>query len=170
MPNQDGDQDNFSDDLPTPPEHPLPEPDAIELDGFKLDVSHFLSKDYDDIATASIELPAIIEWVNCKLQSILEQKMLKSDEIDELEAKTYFYMVNGGWEDLGYAGKKTSHAIGLSIKLDTKVKAAKTDLAVISGWYLRLSNVMSSLQAKLELVRSAEATRRRIFDSQVTHQ
>jgi len=145
---------------------PIPEVPAIELDGFRLDVSFFLRKDYEDIATASIELPAIIEWVNCKLQALTEQRMRKEDSVKELEAEAWFYLQNGGWEDNNYAGRKNAHALLMGCRLDPKVKKARNELATLSGWTQRLYNVMTSLQAKLELVRSAEATRRRIFDSQ----
>lgn len=149
---------------PTPP--PLPTPDPIELDGFKLDVNYFVSKDYDDIASAAQELPPVIEWVNCKLQSLTEQKLLKDDEVKEMEAETWFYLQNGGWEDNNYAGRKNAHALLMGCRLDPRVKKAKQELAVLTAWAQRLYNVMASLQAKLELVRSAEATRRSIFDSE----
>ena len=145
---------------------PIPTVPAIELDGFRLDVAYFLRKDYEDIATASIELPAIIEWVNCKLQALTEQRIRKEDSVKELEAEAWFWLQNGGWEDNNYAGRKNAHALLMGCKLDPKVKKARSELATLSGWTQRLYNVMTSLQAKLELVRSAEATRRRIFDSQ----
>jgi hypothetical protein len=145
---------------------PLPRIDAIELDNFRLDIDHFLSKDYDDIATASIELPAIIEWINCKLQSMTEQKLRKEDEVKESEADSWFYLVGGGWEDQNYGGRKNAYALLMGVRLDSKVKKAKQELAVLTAWTQRLYNVMTSFQAKLELVRSAEATRRHVFDSQ----
>jgi hypothetical protein len=145
---------------------PIPEVPSIELDGFRLDVSYFLRKDYEDIATASIELPAIIEWVNSKLQSLTEQRMRKEDSVKELEAEAWFWLQNGGWEDNNYAGRKNAHALLMGCRLDPKVKKARGELATLAAWTQRLYNVMTSLQAKLELVRSAEATRRKIFDSQ----
>ena len=145
---------------------PIPKANAIELDGFKLEVNYFLSKDYEDIATASVELPAIIEWVNGKLQSLTEQRIHKEDEVKELEAEAWFYLQTGGWEDHNYAGRKNAHALLMGCRLDPKVKKSKHELAILTAWTQRLYNVMTSLQAKLELVRSAEATRRKIFDSQ----
>ena len=145
---------------------PVPKVEAIELDNFRLDVNYFLSKDYEDIATASTELPAIIEWINSKLQSMTEQKLRKEDEVKELEADTWFWLVGGGWEDRNYGGRKNAYALLMGVRVDPKVKKAKQELAVLTAWTQRLYNVMTSFQAKLELVRSAEATRRHIFDSQ----
>jgi hypothetical protein len=145
---------------------PIPKVEAIELDNFRLDINYFLSKDYEDIATASTELPAIIEWINSKLQSMTEQKLRKEDEVKELEADTWFWLVGGGWEDRNYGGRKNAYALLMGVRVDPKVKKAKQELAVLTAWTQRLYNVMTSFQAKLELVRSAEATRRHIFDSQ----
>jgi hypothetical protein len=152
-------------DEPTAPQ--LPDITPIELDGFRLDVHYYLVKDYEDIASASIELPAVTEWINSKLQSLTEQKLKKEDQVKELEAEAWFYLTAGGFEDLHYGGRKNAHALLMGTRLDPKVKKAKNELATLAAWCQRLYNVMTSLQAKLELVRSAEATRRRIFDSQI---
>lgn len=145
---------------------PIPNVGAIELEGFKLEVGYFLTKDYDDIAAASTELPAVIEWINCNLQSLTEQRLLKEDEVKEDEAAAWFWLQNGGWEDMNYAGRKNAHALLMGVRLEPKVRKAKQELAVLTAWTQRLYNVMTSFQAKLDLVRSAESTRRRIFDSQ----
>jgi hypothetical protein len=144
----------------------IPQLDPITLDNFSLDVNHFLRKDYEDIALASIELPPIVEWINCKLMSLTEQKLKKEDEVKELEAKAWFYLNDGGWEDRDYKGRKNAYALLAASRLDSGVKQSKAELATLVAWCQRLYNVMTSFQAKLDLVRTAEATRRRIFDSE----
>lgn len=146
----------------------LPKCGPIELDDFKLDVNYYLTKDYEDIATAAQELPAIVEWINCKLQQMTEAKLRKEAEVKEAESEAWFYLLNGGFEDRNYAGRKNVQAVLMGVTLDPQVKKAKGELAVLTGWYQRLLNTMRSFQAKLELVRTAEATRRKIFASEDT--
>src|ERR1017187_1922153 len=130
----------------------IPNTSPIELDGTKLDVQFFLTKEFDDVAEASVELPAIIEWVSSKLQGIVEQKLRKENEIEKLQAKTWFDLLNGGFEDKNYVGKKTTYALTMALRLDENIIKAKDEVAVLTGWQQRLENLVWSLRSKMEIV------------------
>lgn len=143
----------------------LPKLEKIDIAGYSLDLDYYLTKDYEDISSASTEIPAVIEWLNTQLQYMIEQKMKLDDEVKEFEASAYFNLQNGLWEDMHYVGKKTSYALSLAMRLDPKVKKSKQDLALYTGWVTRIQNLIYSFQAKLDLVRTAEATRRALLSS-----
>jgi methionine salvage enolase-phosphatase E1 len=143
----------------------LPNLDVIELNGFRLDLDYYLKREYEEIGLASVELPAIIEWLNAQLQVMIEQKIMAEDGIKEAEAKAWFDLQNGVWEDMHYAGKKTAHALVLAVNLNEKVKEAKKNYAIYAGWVTRLQNVIYGFQSKLDITRSVEATRRGVLAS-----
>lgn len=126
---------------------------------YKLNLDHWLAREYDDIGHAAAELPAIIEWVNAQLQTVTEAKIIKKHEIKEAEARAFFALRRGEFPDDG--GKKTDAAITHAIALDEEVMEVHRSFAILSAWSQRLSNLLFSLQAKLDLVRSTEATRRK---------
>lgn len=156
--------DDEDDQLPDE-EHIIPSIGKIELDGTTLDIDYFLKSSYDEISRASTELPAIIEWINEQLQSIIEEKMIVKQEIKEAEATAFFELTNGGFEDR-YHGKQTATAISMAIALEPTVKKIHRRFAVLSGWASRLQSLQYSLTAKLDLVRSTESTRRKVYDAE----
>jgi hypothetical protein len=129
--------------------------DGVE---YKLDLDHWLSREYDDIGHASSELPAVIEWVNAQLQSVAESKIVRKHEIKEAEARAYFRLRR---DELPDGAKKTETSIAHAVALDEEVTEIYREFAVLSAWSQRLINLLFSLQAKLDLVRSTEATRRK---------
>jgi len=140
----------------------------LELDGQKLDISYYLSHDYDDISAAANELPSVIEWINERHSALMEAKLVKKAEIDEAEATAYFALNGAGDDNFegNYAGKKTEASLAHAVAIDPAVKRAKREYANISAWTTRLAGLMNSLQSRLELLRSSEATRRKVFDEQ----
>lgn len=145
-------------------ESKIPQLESLQFEDFSLDLNHFLGYDYDDISSASVELPPVIEWVNSKLQSLVEQKLVKEEEVKEVQAAVFFQLQAGLFEDRGYAGKRTAPALAHAVALEEDVKKVKREYANLVSWCQRLTQLIYSLQAKLELVRSSEATRRKVFD------
>lgn len=143
----------------------LPKLDPIILDGYKLDVQYFLCHEYSDIGEAAEELPAIIEWVNMQLQSVTEQMLQKKQEIKEVEAAAFFDLSNGKFAE-NYESKMTAAALDRAVVLEPDVRKVHKDYAILYGWVKRLGNLQFSLQAKLDLTRSSEATRRRLADGE----
>jgi hypothetical protein len=150
--------------MPTTPQLPTLEPLRLD-DDFQLDVNYFLRAEYTDIGQASAELPPIIEWVNSRLQGLVEAKLIKKQEIKEVEAEVYFELNDGLFvETYSSDVKQTAAAFDRAIARDPRVKAIHREFAVLAGWVQRLTNLQFSLQSKLDLVRSTEATRRRILE------
>lgn len=138
----------------------LPKIPPIELGDHKLDVEHYVRKEYLDIADAAVELPSVIEWLNWQTQVHIERKMTTKAALEREEAQVYFDLKGGGFERNGYGHKATEESLKRAIDLDEKVIQLKEDLAIYTALVERLYRVQQSLQFKLELVRSSEATRR----------
>jgi hypothetical protein len=148
--------------MPETHEVRLPRLRPIELDSYILDLEYFLRQDYADIGQAAEELPAIAEWVNEQLQSITEQRLIKKQEIKEVEASAYFDLKRGAFAERDYSGTMTEGALQQALVLEGAVKQVHREHAVLVGWHKRLTNLQFSFQSKLDLIRSTEATRRRL--------
>ena len=55
-----------------------------------------------------------------------------------------------------------------AVHLEDSVVKVHESYAVLYGWVRRLQNLQMSLQSKLELIRSTEATRRRLVENTET--
>jgi len=137
----------------------LPFLESINLQGYDLKIDLYLKKDYSDISVASEELPALIEWVNTLVQVYTEEKLIKKQEIKEIEARAY----NRLEADPNFTGKKTDTNLTRQTVLQEDVMKAHRRFARISGWTARLINLQIALQSKLDLVRSTESTRRKVY-------
>lgn len=143
----------------------LPKLDTIKLGGYELDVGHYLCREYTDISEAAEELPAIIEWVNIQVQDLTEQLIQKKQEIKEVEAAAFIDLSGTTFVEK-YSIKQTSAAVERAIHLEEPVKRVHREYSVLKAWVNRLTNLQFSLQAKLDLTRSSEATRRRLADGE----
>jgi len=141
----------------------LPTLGSLDFGHEAINLDYYLKSAYDDISQASQELPAIIEWVNEQLQPYVEEKLRLKQNIRETEARVYFELLDGAFEEL-YHGKKTSAAIERAVALDSRVNDLYERMARVVGWVARLQSLQDSLAAKLDLVRSSESTRRRVSD------
>lgn len=142
----------------------LPKLGAIELGGYALDIDYFLKTDYQGGHHASKEIPSVIEWVNSELQIAIEQKILTKQSLKKAEGAAFLDLRGALWERRGYAGKQTETAIEAAIHQEESVRKAHEDFAAASGLVSRLHNTIISLQAKLDLVRTTEATRRAMVE------
>jgi len=144
----------------------LPTLRHITLGDYSLNVSHYLTKEYVDISEAAAELPAIIEWINEKLQEMIESRELAKCELKRREAAAFFdFRKNGFDEDEGLSGKPTDKAVEYAIELQESVKEANENLAVLEGWVSRLKNQLETFRVKFDLIRSTEATRRKDYET-----
>lgn len=142
----------------------LPNVPALVLDDFKLDVTYYIQKEYIDIAEAAVELPSIIEWLNYQTQLNDEQKMRASAALERREAEYFFQLKDGEYQHRGYGDKPSIEALKMAVALDDTVVQLKDDIAIYDALVDRLRNLQRSLMAKLDLVRSSEATRRRLVE------
>ena len=144
-------------------DHTLPELGTIDLGSeFSLNLDTFLKHPYEEIGEAAVELPAIIEWTNQQLQWIIEQKGVKKQELKTVRARAFVQLKNGGAQEQ-IPGKVSEQAIEQLIELDPEVIRINEELSKVLGWSSRLSNLLYVLQAKLDLVRSTESTRRKLI-------
>lgn len=148
----------------------LPLLSEVELQGYTLDVDFFLKKDYDDIGSASQELPALAEWINMMVQYYAEERIIAKHEIKEAEAKAYFRISSDGEFTVDgvttLIAKKTEALVARAVDIDPDVMKAHRRYARLSGWVTRLQNLQLSFQSKLDLVRSTESTRRAVFTNE----
>ncbi len=142
-----------------------PNLEKIQLAGFSLDVDYYLTESYDDISVAMEELPPVLEWINERLSSLIEQRGVKSQELKTVEARVYMSLKQGGLGELYPGVKPTEEAVKHAINLDKSVIRVNDEYSVVDGWVNRLRGIQSSFSAKLELLRSSEATRRRVFET-----
>jgi hypothetical protein len=142
----------------------------LDLNGsqFSLDLDQYFGHEYGDIGEASTELPAILEWVNSQLHVLTERKIIVKQEIKEAEARAFFDLKEGLFESQGLAGKTTDASVSMAVCLQPSVKDSYREYATLCGWSQRLQNLMNELQLKIDLIRSTEATRRKLTDDSET--
>jgi hypothetical protein len=137
----------------------LPPLDPITIDGFTLDVNHYLTEPYDDIGQASIELPTILEWINTKRQNMYVLEANIKQQIEKHESKLFLRYCSDGV-------KRTAKHIDYMLCDDEDIAALQSDLNETRGWNLRLENLGTIIRQKIDMLRSAESTRRRIFEQE----
>ena len=142
----------------------VPKLKPLELDGQQVDLNYFLNTDYVDASTAGVELPGVIEFINENYQYFIEQKVRQKGVLERARAKAYFDLKGGLWESRGLAGKFSEAGADKAVELDEEVIAALETYAIFSGYVARLPNMMQTLQAKLGITRTVEATRRAMME------
>lgn len=131
--------------------------------GATIDLDYYFSQEYTDIQQAAQEIPALIEWINAQMQSMYEERLNLDTLLAEARAKAYFDLRKGGLEQ-EYGGKPTEKALLFAIDLNDEVQDLERKLNISKAWVRRLNNLQLSLQTKLDLIRSSEATRRRLIE------
>jgi len=142
----------------------LPILKPIKLNGYTLDLKKILSTDWSDISLATTALPQYAEWINEQLHSMTENKLASEGDLRVARAEAYFRLRTGGLDRYGVA-KVTEAAVEHAVELDDRVREITSDLARLDGWCRRLSRLADTLCRQMELIRSSEATRRKIFDT-----
>jgi hypothetical protein len=137
--------------------------DKIVLDGETLDLNYYFTQEYSEIGQAAAELPNAIEWCNWKAQLFYEDKLNAEQALKVAEANAFIDLKKGLFEDL-YGFKPTDAALKHGVNKDEGVIAANKEYARCAGWVRRLTATQASLATKLDLIRSSEATRRRLVD------
>lgn len=126
---------------------------------YVLDIDAYIKDSYPDVSQAMEELPAIIEWLNEQRQIMKERMLIQKHTVKAVEGRVYFELRAGMFAEQ-YPLKMTESALEYAIPLDPRVEEAHRNLAVLIGHTERLTNSIMSLQLKLDMVRSTEATRR----------
>lgn len=137
--------------------------DVLELNGTKVDLNYYFTQEYTDIGQAAAELPNLIEWINWQLQLLYEDKLNAEQELKQAEADAFFDLKKGTFNDL-YGAKPTDKALQYAVYKDEGVIEAWRNYNRLAAWCRRLAALQNSLTTKLDLIRSSEATRRRLVD------
>jgi hypothetical protein len=141
---------------------PVPQLAKLKLGGETLDLDYFLTRVFDDVAQVTEELPAAICWLNWKRADAIQWEMIAERELKEAEATAYFELRNGGFEDKNYGGKMTDKAVTCATCLEPTVIASAKVYESRRAMRERIYGCVVALQARLDLVRTSEATRRRL--------
>jgi hypothetical protein len=137
--------------------------DIIEFDGEKIDLNYYFTQEYIDIGQAAAELPNLIEWCNWKTQLQYEDKLNAEQALAKAEADAFFDLKGGEFENV-YGYKPTDKSLAQAINRDEKVIEAWRELNRAAAWVKRFTALQNSLATKLDLIRSSEATRRRLVE------
>lgn len=139
----------------------LPTLANFTMEGYPLDLDYFLKTHYVSVQAATSELPPVIEWINGLLQTAIEKKHMAKAGLKQAEGEAFHQLrIEEGWAQAGFTGKITEKALEAGIPLMNDVIQANEKYAKATGLVSRLQNMLLSFQAKLDLVRSSEATRR----------
>lgn len=138
----------------------------LGFDGRKLDIQLYLEEDYADVSDAAREIPAVMEWLNELRQAYQEDRDRLKSDLEVAEARAYFDLKGTGEGNFqaNYQCKPTEEGLKMAIALDATSRKLRDQLTTTSAMVGRLSGTLASLQAKVELIRSSEATRRSAFN------
>lgn len=139
----------------------LPKLGTLQFNDYTLDLDYWMGMEFGDFSQAAHELPIISEWLNDLLQYYVATEIVEYRKVKQLEAETYFRLRNGDFTRL-YGDKMTEKALEYAVELDKDLIAAVESYATAKAWTVRLRNTISVLNAKLDMLRTSEATRRHI--------
>jgi hypothetical protein len=129
-----------------------------------LDLDYLLNTDFEDVREASEQLPAAIAWLGYNRGYAYERLTIAEQEWNEAEARVYFELRGGGFVEKGYGEKMTEEALKKAVVLDESVGQAALAYASAKRWLEVYNSTIEALMAKLDLVRTSEATRRRLIE------
>lgn len=126
-----------------------------------VDIMALLTAAFEDISEAAERLPPYIGWFGYQKALALERVINNKNRWKEAEAKEYFDLKNnGGFVRQGFGEKMTEAALERAVILSPTVQQAVAAYAKAEKDYEWLKHTIEALTAKMELVRSSEATRR----------
>lgn len=146
-----------------PPKRPkLPSIAPIVNDVIDLDPDYYFRKRYDDILEAASELPVVIEYINESLQRAAISATDAKRDLESMEAETYTRF-RQEWNTL-YAEKMTEKALEMAVLQDKELAEVSRNYSVLKSYVTRLANMQENLRSKLDMLRSVEATRRKLIE------
>ncbi len=133
---------------------------SFTVDGQTVDINSLLSAPYEDIGQAAAVLPPHIGWFGYQKGRANERVINAKYQLEEAEAQAYFSLKNGDFVAMGYGDKMSEAALVRAVALTPAVKAATEKLARAEKDYDWIAATIKALEAKMELLRTVEATRR----------
>jgi len=142
----------------------VPKLKNIKIGNETLDLDSLLNSEFEDVREASEQLPAAIAWLGFHRGYAYERLTIAEQEWNEAEARVYFDLRNGAFVERGYGDKMTEEALKKAVLLDESVSQAAVEYASAKRWLEVYNSTIEALVAKLDLVRTSEATRRRLIE------
>jgi hypothetical protein len=133
---------------------------SFTIDGQTADIDAVLKASFEDIGEAAGMLPSYIGWFGYQKGKANERVINNKYKLKEAEAKAYFDLKNGGFMSQGFGEKMTEAALERAVTLAPEVKAASEAYARAEKDYDWITATIKAIEAKMELLRSIEATRR----------
>ncbi len=125
-----------------------------------IEIDEILNAPYEDIGEAAESIPAYIGWFGHQ-RAVVHERMLNLEYAwKETEARAYFDLKSGQFVAKGFGEKVTEEGLKRAVLLVEEVKAAAEKYNRCLKNFEWMKSVIDALDAKLELVRSREATRR----------
>jgi hypothetical protein len=143
---------------------PVPKVKAFKVGGDELDLDWLLKHDFDDIREASELLPAAMAWLGWQRAYYKEQLYIAEVAIKTVKAKLYFKYREHGLESDGFSGKPTETAIEHAINVHEDLAAQHALAAKFERVVCNLAGYIDALNTKVELVRTSEATHRKVTE------
>jgi len=148
---------------PARPERPeLPVLEKIENDIIVLNPEYFFKKRYEDVMEAANELPVVIEYINESLQRAAIAASDAKRDLAAMEAETYTAL-RQDWSTK-FAEKMTEKALEMAVLQDKDLSEVARNYSVLKSYVSRLSNMQENLRMKLDMLRSVEATKRKLIN------
>jgi len=125
-----------------------------------IELEWLLNAPYEDIGEAAAKIPPAIGYLGYQRSVAVERLLIAEQEWKRVEAQQYFLLKNGDFTAKGFGDKASEESLKRAIMLCPEVAAVCAAYAKRKQTVEWLSSSIDALQAKLELVRSSEATRR----------
>lgn len=125
-----------------------------------VEIDAILNAPYEDIGEAAESIPAYLGWFGHQKACAAERLINYDYNLKEMEARAYFDLRNGQFVAKGFGEKVTEDGLKRAVVLVEEVKAASLKYAKAKKDFDWMNSTIVALMAKLELVRSREATRR----------
>ena len=139
---------------------PVPALKAFKVGDAVVDLEWLLAAPYEDIGEAAAHIPPAIGYLGYHRSLATERMIVAEQAWKRTEAEKYFALKNGEFISRGLGTKMTEDSLKHALTLYPEVTKACEVYAHYKQTVEWLGASITSLQAKLELVRSSEATRR----------
>lgn len=139
---------------------PVPPLKAFKVGDATVDLEWLLNAPYEDIGEAAARIPPAIGYLGYHCSVSVERMIIAKHEIEKAEGNVYFRLKNGEFVTKGFGEKMTEESVKRAVSQYPEVSEAHAKFATYRRNIEWLNRSIEALQAKLDLVRSSEATRR----------
>jgi len=139
---------------------PVPPLSAFRVGAAVVDLEWLLNAPYEDIGEAAAHIPPAIGYLGYHRSVSMERLILAKHQIEKVEGKVYFALRAGEFVAKGFGEKMTEDSLKRAVTQYPEVSEAYAKYAKHKQNIEWLGKSIDALQAKLDLVRSSETTRR----------